>query len=120
VPGLVYATGHYRNGALLAPSRPRFVGDLIEGRETSPSLDAFSPDSVSGSTDMSLLGTHEVAHQLATLPGWTLAGNAIRKQFTFAGFPEAIAISAAAGSGSARRWTITGHHGQLPAGDAVV
>ena len=41
---------------------------------------------------MSLLGTHEVAHQLATLPGWTLAGNAIRKQFTFAGFPEAIAF----------------------------
>ena len=41
---------------------------------------------------MPLLGTHEVAHQLATLPGWTLAGNAIRKQFTFAGFPEAIAF----------------------------
>ena len=41
---------------------------------------------------MPLLGTHEVAHQLATLPGWTLTGNAIRKQFTFAGFPEAIAF----------------------------
>jgi 4a-hydroxytetrahydrobiopterin dehydratase len=41
---------------------------------------------------MTLLGSHEVAHQLASLPGWTLAGNAIRKQFTFAGFPEAVAF----------------------------
>jgi len=44
VPGLVYATGHYRNGALLAPVTAEIVGDLIEGRETNPSLDAFSPD----------------------------------------------------------------------------
>jgi len=26
------------------------------------------------------------------LVGWTLAGNEIRKQFTFAGFPEAVAF----------------------------
>ncbi len=26
------------------------------------------------------------------LNGWTLAGNAIRKQYTFAGFPEAVAF----------------------------
>jgi glycine oxidase len=44
VSGLVYATGHYRNGALLAPVTAEIVGDLIEGREWDPSLDAFSPD----------------------------------------------------------------------------
>jgi glycine oxidase len=44
VPGLVYATGHYRNGALLAPVTAEIVGDLIEGREWGPSLDVFSPD----------------------------------------------------------------------------
>ena len=41
---------------------------------------------------MSLLSPQEIAQQLASLPGWTLEGNAIRKQFTFAGFPEAIAF----------------------------
>jgi 4a-hydroxytetrahydrobiopterin dehydratase len=41
---------------------------------------------------MSVLSTQEIAQQLASLAGWTLDGNAIRKQFTFAGFPEAIAF----------------------------
>ena len=31
-------------------------------------------------------------HRLRTLDGWTLDGNAIRRQFTFGGFPEAIAF----------------------------
>jgi glycine oxidase len=44
VDGLVYATGHYRNGALLAPVTADIVADLIEGRETDSSLSAFSPD----------------------------------------------------------------------------
>jgi len=34
----------------------------------------------------------EVAERLDTLEGWTLDGDAIRKQFTFAGFPEAVAF----------------------------
>jgi len=34
----------------------------------------------------------EIDERLETLQGWTLDGNAIRKQFTFAGFPEAIAF----------------------------
>jgi glycine oxidase len=44
VAGLVYATGHYRNGALLAPVTSDIVADLVEGREPDSSLGAFSPD----------------------------------------------------------------------------
>lgn len=39
---------------------------------------------------MALLSDSEIARELATLSGWTRDGNAIRKQFTFAGFPEAV------------------------------
>lgn len=39
-PGLVYATGHYRNGILLAPLTARLVTDLVLGR--SPAI----PDAV--------------------------------------------------------------------------
>ena len=41
---------------------------------------------------MALLTRDEVARRLADLEGWRLDGNAIRKQFTFAGFPEAVAF----------------------------
>ena len=34
----------------------------------------------------------EAQERLKTLTGWALDGDAIRKQFTFAGFPEAIAF----------------------------
>lgn len=35
--------------------------------------------------------THaDVDARLASLPGWTRDGDAIRKQFVFAGFPEAV------------------------------
>jgi 4a-hydroxytetrahydrobiopterin dehydratase len=34
----------------------------------------------------------EAQERLETLTGWTLEGDAIRKQFTFAGFPEAVAF----------------------------
>jgi 4a-hydroxytetrahydrobiopterin dehydratase len=34
----------------------------------------------------------EIADALDRLPGWTLDGHAIRKQFTFSGFPEAVAF----------------------------
>jgi glycine oxidase len=44
VPGLVYATGHYRNGVLLAPATAALVGELvIDGRED-PLLRSFSID----------------------------------------------------------------------------
>jgi 4a-hydroxytetrahydrobiopterin dehydratase len=41
---------------------------------------------------MSLLSTAEIGIQLAALDGWVRDGNAIRKQYTFAGFPEAVAF----------------------------
>jgi len=36
----------------------------------------------------------EVQERLAALDGWTLDGNAIRKQFTLGGFPDAVAFVA--------------------------
>jgi 4a-hydroxytetrahydrobiopterin dehydratase len=41
---------------------------------------------------MSLLTDDAITRELATLPGWTRDGDAIRKQFTFKGFPEAVAF----------------------------
>jgi 4a-hydroxytetrahydrobiopterin dehydratase len=41
---------------------------------------------------MALLSDAEIDAQLNTLDGWTLDGKAIRKQFTFRGFPEAVAF----------------------------
>jgi glycine oxidase len=44
--GLVYATGHYRNGILLTPLTAGLVADLILTSDTpaDPALDAFKPD----------------------------------------------------------------------------
>jgi 4a-hydroxytetrahydrobiopterin dehydratase len=41
---------------------------------------------------MALLSKPEIDEQLRTLDGWTRDGDAIRKQFTFKGFPEAVAF----------------------------
>jgi len=41
---------------------------------------------------MALLSQAEIARELETLDGWTLDGAALKKQFTFAGFPEAVAF----------------------------
>jgi 4a-hydroxytetrahydrobiopterin dehydratase len=38
------------------------------------------------------LSRTEAGQRLKKLTGWTLDGDAIRKQFTFAGFPEAVAF----------------------------
>ncbi len=43
---------------------------------------------------MTLLSKTEIETQLSTLEGWTLEGDALHKQFTFAGFPEAVAFIA--------------------------
>ena len=40
----------------------------------------------------SLLNDAEIAERLTQLPGWHRAGSAIVKEFTFAGFPEAVAF----------------------------
>jgi 4a-hydroxytetrahydrobiopterin dehydratase len=39
---------------------------------------------------MSTLSQSEIAQRLTELTGWTLDGKAIKKIFTFAGFPEAV------------------------------
>ena len=41
---------------------------------------------------MTLLSNAEIDVQLKTLDGWTRDGDAIRKQYTFKGFPEAVAF----------------------------
>lgn len=41
---------------------------------------------------MPKLTASEIDEQLKSLSGWTRDGDAIRKQFTFAGFPEAVAF----------------------------
>ena len=43
IEGRVYATGHYRNGVLLAPITARGVADIIEGKAAGRSLDACTP-----------------------------------------------------------------------------
>jgi 4a-hydroxytetrahydrobiopterin dehydratase len=41
---------------------------------------------------MALLNDAEIDKHLATLKGWTRDGAAIKKQFTFSGFPDAVAF----------------------------
>ena len=41
---------------------------------------------------MALLSKAEIDQHLARLDGWALDGDAFRKQFTFKGFPEAVAF----------------------------
>jgi 4a-hydroxytetrahydrobiopterin dehydratase len=41
---------------------------------------------------MATLSQSEITERLDGVKGWTLEGKAIRKQFTFAGFPEAVAF----------------------------
>lgn len=44
VRGLYYATGHYRNGILLAPITGQLIADLVTNGTTSPLLTAFGPE----------------------------------------------------------------------------
>jgi 4a-hydroxytetrahydrobiopterin dehydratase len=41
---------------------------------------------------MALLTSQEIDREMKSLQGWTHEGDAIRKQFTFAGFPQAVAF----------------------------
>jgi 4a-hydroxytetrahydrobiopterin dehydratase len=41
---------------------------------------------------MAKLSTDQVKSRLGSTPGWALEGEAIRRQFTFSGFAEAIAF----------------------------
>jgi glycine/D-amino acid oxidase-like deaminating enzyme len=44
VPGLIHASGHYRNGVLLAPITAKLIGDWIVEGKRDPALDNFRPD----------------------------------------------------------------------------
>jgi len=43
IAGVYYATGHYRNGVLLAPVTAAIVSDLIEGRKPTLSIHDYRP-----------------------------------------------------------------------------
>jgi glycine oxidase len=43
VPGVYYATGHYRNGVLLAPITATIIADLIAARQPKPAMAPYSP-----------------------------------------------------------------------------
>jgi len=43
IDGLVFATGHYRNGILLAPVTAKLIGEWIADRKTSVDWESFSP-----------------------------------------------------------------------------
>ena len=43
VPGLIFATGHFRNGILLAPLTASIVGDYLVDRRRDPALEIISP-----------------------------------------------------------------------------
>jgi len=54
LPGTYVATGHFRNGILLAPITAVLMSNLIQGRETQVDLRVFSPLRLSG--DRALAG----------------------------------------------------------------
>jgi glycine oxidase len=51
VEGLVFATGHYRNGILLAPITGDLIADAVVGDVLPPLLKAFSPNRFRSSRD---------------------------------------------------------------------
>ncbi|WP_282936796.1 glycine oxidase ThiO [Paenibacillus sp. RC67] len=46
LPGLIYSTGHYRNGILLAPGTGKLVRQLVLGQKPDMDLSAFAPDRI--------------------------------------------------------------------------
>jgi glycine/D-amino acid oxidase-like deaminating enzyme len=43
VPGVYYATGHYRNGVLLAPMTAAIVSDFVDNRKPPLPLEPYLP-----------------------------------------------------------------------------
>ncbi len=41
---------------------------------------------------MAKITSEDARHKLQALPGWALEGDTIKRQFTFSGFPEAVAF----------------------------
>ena len=48
VPGLIYATAHYRNGVMFAPLTVKLVSDLVFDRADDPALRALDPSRQNG------------------------------------------------------------------------
>jgi glycine oxidase len=46
LPGLIYATGHYRNGVLLAPLTAALVSDIVRGSTSDPALVTLAPSRI--------------------------------------------------------------------------
>jgi glycine oxidase len=44
IAGVFYATGHYRNGILLAPLTGEILASAVTGKVSDPALEMFSPD----------------------------------------------------------------------------
>jgi glycine oxidase len=44
IDGLIFATGHFRNGILLAPVTARLIADVVANRSTSPLLESFGAE----------------------------------------------------------------------------
>ena len=44
IPGLIHASGHYRNGVLLAPITGTLIADLVLDEPADPALEYFRPD----------------------------------------------------------------------------
>ena len=44
IDGLFYATGHYRNGILLAPITAEIIAEAVVNRKSSRLLESFSPN----------------------------------------------------------------------------
>jgi glycine oxidase ThiO len=43
-PGVIHASGHYRNGVLLAPITASLIADLVVQQKSDPALEHFRPD----------------------------------------------------------------------------
>ncbi len=43
MPHLIYATGHFRNGVLLAPLTALLIGEIVSGKTSDPALELLAP-----------------------------------------------------------------------------
>src|SRR5262245_43192310 len=74
-------------------NRPRMIFDGSHWRRSRrPALSSTECGPAVRSNDMATLPLTEAEKRIKSLNGWTLDGQSIRKQFTFAGFPEAVAF----------------------------
>ena len=116
VPGLVYATGHFRNGVLLAPLTARVVADLILENREDDVLQATSPQRFGESTWQSCPGRNRAS---AEDPARLDAGRPGHQEaIHVSGFSRRRGVCGQAGAGKRGRRSSSRHHDQLPPRDA--